>query len=433
LVFSRDGLTLFSASYDRTVRSWDVTSGKVIRTMGKHQDIIYEISLSPDGKVLASAGQDNMIRLWDVAADKEIHTGRGHEHAVLSLGFTPDHRQLISAGRDGTIRVWHTETGKELQTYAGHPVEERPSIFVNASAFSPDGRTLASVGNDQTLRLWDALRGKELVRFPLGRPPNGCLAVSSNGRILASEGEDQSKIYLREAQTGKILRLLGNSPEGASKLALSPDGTAMASVDSTGNNIVIEGLTHAIRLWDTLAGTELHRLGGHPDNVALAFSPDGRSLASAGGDNIIRLCEVLTGQERCRFENDGAVTATLAFSPDGKILATAGWDWVRAPFNAIDKAFRTTSTIRLWDVVTGKERGRLAGHSGVVMALAFSQDGQLLASGGSDTSVLLWDQSQFRSQERRANIDPGSADLEYRLYRDRRQRSCKDVCALCQF
>jgi hypothetical protein len=188
-------------------------------------------------------------------------------------------------------------------------------------------------------------------------------------------------------------------------------------------------MKHALHVWDTLTGVELRQLDGHTDWVALAFSPDGKTLASAGGDQIVRLWEVATGQERWHRELAENVVWALAFSPDGKTLAMATSGWVSVTFNPGGKALGTESTIRVWEAATGKGRYRLAGHSGWPTALAFSADGERLASGGTDTSVLVWNRSLSLPRGRSVTLTRDDLD---RLWKRLASSDARDAYqALC--
>ncbi|MDH6098149.1 hypothetical protein NWP21_04690 [Anabaenopsis sp. FSS-46] len=236
--FSPDGQTLASRSGDKTIKLWDVRTGKLRHTLTGHSHSVNyvgfspdSVGFSPDGQTLASGSVDYTIKLWDVNTGKVRHTLTGHSNSVWSVGFSPDGQTLASGSEDYTIKLWDMNTGKVRHTLTGH------SSVVDSVAFSPDGQTLASGSWDKTIKLWDVTTGKEL-------------------HTLTGHSD--------------WVRSVGFSPDGQTLASGSDDKT--------------------IKLWDVTTGRELHTLTGHSDQVSsVGFSPDGQTLASGSYDNTIKL------------------------------------------------------------------------------------------------------------------------------------------------
>ena len=287
---------------------------------------INAVAFSPDGRMLASAGNDKAVRLWYLATGENVGTLTGHADVVRAVAFSPDGQLLASAGDDKAVRLWYLGTGQILRALTGHT---GLGSRVSAVAFSPDGRMLASGGGDKTVRLWDVATG-QTVRVLTGH----------SGRILGVEG-----------------------------LAFSPDGRMLAS----------GGGDKTVRLWHVATGQTVRVLTGHSGTAgvwAVAFGPDGRLLASAGGrDKTVRLWDVATGQTVHTLTGHTGAVRAVAFSPDGRLLASGSHD----------------KTVRLWSPATGQTVHILTGHSGLsgVEAVAFSPDGSQLAS-ASGSTVQLW-------------------------------------------
>jgi RNA polymerase sigma factor (sigma-70 family) len=358
LVFSRDGKTLVSGG--PAAYLWDVASGKELLTIVAPRNRLCPIDLSPDGKMLASGHSydDTKVYLWDAATGKQRLQLEG-ESEPLSVAFSPDGRLLASGDVHGTIRFWDTATGKMLRQL------RQEGQSAHSVAFSPDGKQLVSGDMQGTLGLWDVATGKDLRPHPGHQSAIRALALAPDGRTLASGSWDQS-IRLWEPATGKEVGLLTGHEGPVRGIAFAPDGKLLASASHD----------RTIRLWEPTTGKELRRLVGHDKEVnAVAFSPDGRTLASAGEDGTVRLWQAASGEELRRFQVPFGRFTSVAFSPDG--LRVAAGDFV-------------TGRVVLWDVATGKEVHRLGENARPVHSVAFSADGKLLAAAGDDGVIGLW-------------------------------------------
>jgi WD40 repeat protein len=423
VAFSRDGQRFASCGEDHggagLIKVWETATGKLLRTLSGHGGEVWEVAFSADGKVLASAGGgDRTVRLWDVAGGWQLAVLRGHTDHVRSVPFHPDGRTLASSSNDHTIRLWDLATLREKQTLRGH------IGTVVTIAWRADGRLLASLGwDDGTLRLWDATAGpprtKEICLFPPGAHTLHDLALTPEGRYVATVNPDGTVYVLRvpdppRAEIPGPPRKLPDPaelakrpsaadalrrrdiPEGLLKRAGGGDaakappelvaimgseqghsGQVLAvAVSPNGQTLASAGADHTIKLWDLATAKLRHTLKGHTNRVyGVAFHPDGKALVSCGADGAIKLWGLVSGRERYTLTVRPDVH--VAFSPDGKRFTSCGDDQV----------------IKIWDTATGKQLRALAGHADTVWRALFRFDGKVLVSSGADKTVRLWDVS----------------------------------------
>jgi WD40 repeat protein len=326
-VFSADGKTL--AGGDNTsVRLWDAATGQPRDDFG-HNYHVDAVAFSPDGQRLATgaAYTDPILRIWDPLTGKNTAQLRGHTGGIEVVAYSPDGQVLASGSQDGTVRLWDAGSGKEVGLLDGK------DHLIYAMAFSPDGKTIATGGKRKGVHLWDVATGREVRSFD---NPGGFvlrLAFSPDGKLIATKGMDEGFVRLWDAASGKEVRQLslGKARRGAT-LAFSPDGKELASGDDAG----------AIHLWDVQTGTERRTtapMGGPA--FGLAFSPDGRSLAGGFEGATVQVWETASGLQRISWQHPvGGTVKEVAFSPDGTLLASGCTD----------------RTAMVWDVT-----GRLAG------------------------------------------------------------------------
>ncbi|MDE0323976.1 MAG: sigma-70 family RNA polymerase sigma factor [Candidatus Poribacteria bacterium] len=368
VAFSPDGKMLASGSWDGTVKLWDTENGQNLATFAAHKSRVFSVAFSPDGKTVAAGAEDHSIRLWDIETGRNIATLTGHKDKVFSVAFSPDGEILASGDHDDTVKVWHVSTGRNLHTF-----KHRERVF--SVAFSPDGKRLAG-GAWRGIKLWNVETGEEVNALKGGaKIRSGSIAFSPDGATLASASVDRfggtsGEVTLWNVETGRNRTTLHGHTERISNISFSPDGVTLASGLRSG----------VVKLWDIKTGKTVHTYN-RAGNLGV-FSPDGKTLASAGWRGI-ELWEVGRHKNVSSLKMLRADIRCLAFSPDSQIIAWGNGDQVK-----------------LWKHASGSLLGfiglgitTLKGHTDEVHTVAFSPDGATLASAGRDKTVKLWDVS----------------------------------------
>lgn len=275
VTFNPDGTLLASGGDDKTVKVWEVASGKLTHTITGYRDVVFDISFY-NNENIAVAGGDPDIFLWQVRSGQRLGTMRGHTKGVLALSYNSNKQMLASAGgnKDKFVRLWRLPSKQLVHALEGH------NQAVRSLAFSPDGTLLASGSDDFTIKLWETVQGKAKTIMASHHTDSvSALAFHPQGNILASGSEDET-IKLWDVRHGECTQTLKGHKHWIRSLVFSPDGKLLASgsADTT------------IKLWEVATGELLHTLTSHNDWVkSLDFSPDGKLLASASGDATIKL------------------------------------------------------------------------------------------------------------------------------------------------
>jgi WD40 repeat protein/tRNA A-37 threonylcarbamoyl transferase component Bud32 len=414
VAFSPDGKLRAIASDGKTLEVFGAVNRRDTVNLRGHTGWVDRVAFSPDCKHLASACIDGTVKIWNVATGRECLTLKGETSPVLCVAFSPDGKSLASATLDGTVKLWDATTGRETLTL------KRQTGAVPCVAFSPDGRHLATAHNvsrievseiSPTEREFNALMEGHAPIRPLNNrtmaenltrlvdlekaiPPNTQLRdvvefLRDRYRVpiipdQAAFKADQQVDNINE-QMVALPRMVGvNLPTVLRLVTAQLHGTYIVPSEyveiTTVQRALVEQIGHwsdgAIKVWDTTTGQQTLTLKGHTAWISsVAFSPDGKRLATASLDGTVKVWDAATDQEALTLQGHGDAVLSVAFSPDGRRFARAWED----------------GAMELWDTATDERALQLQGHTASVYALAFSPDGRRLVSASADKRVKIWD------------------------------------------
>jgi WD40 repeat protein len=355
---SSDGSSILVAGGDGKVTLWRMQGGVLRPSSLSHGGNVRCIALSPDGK-WAFTGEGQTAQLWDTASGKCVQA-LSHDEVVRCAAFGRDGAVLATGCLNGSVRLWETASGKPLGFQVRH------AQIVQTVALSPDGRFVLTGSMDRSARLW-SVATQELIGSPLlhGGAVSS-VAIAPDGAHILTACEQSVRLWSLLPPAGIALNAPGQG--WVRSIVFSPDGERLLTGDGE------PGKGGAGRLWDAHSGKLIDSPLVHKDFVlAVAFSPDKRTIATAGADGTIRLADAQTGRAGPVLHHAGPVYFVV-FSPTGTRILTGSEDGLA----------------RLWDAKTGQLLGELRAHNAAVLTAGFDPAGEIFFTGAHDGSLCLW-------------------------------------------
>jgi WD40 repeat protein len=385
LAVNSDGSKIASFSdTDKMIKVWDAQTGIQLASFhGGREQVIESLAFSPDGKYIVS-GWGNHIKIWEIETGSELRTLRGHEGWLTSLAFTRDGKQIVSSSWDGTTKLWDVSRDHE----ATRLMVAQGALYSISIAFSPDANRMAS-NTDGMVKVWDIDACVELMTLhrSVTRPHRtGSTTFSPDGRLIGATIPGGT-IKVWDAETSAEVITLRLPNQQVLDLTFSPDNKRLVTA-----SMIPVGLYQAkglIKTWDIPNGKEIMALPLEELLIpySVAFSPDGKNLVSGfhvvpnrqGGfvkeAGAVKVWDASSGTEVMTMTSQDGPVFCVAFSPDGKLIASG---------NHI-------VTAKVWDAATGAELVTLNGHDGAVFSIAFSPDGRRIITGSDDKTARVWD------------------------------------------
>lgn len=395
--FSRNSRLAVSTSLDGTIRIWDNISGETVQTI-QHDGLIFSNAVfTPQGSRIVAGGLDGIVYIFDVESGEELRQFIGHEDAVMSVAVNVDGTRIASGSLDHTVRIWDMVTGQEQYVLEGH------TGVVLDVALSADGLYAVSSSadelftstnddvEDRTVRVWDLRTGEQQA---LIQPPPGyirTIAIGPESNFVLSgtwNSTDGGVLNLWDIRTGRARGAFYGHTDIISGVGFSPDS----------NTIYSTSWDRTLRVWDVSTAIEIQRFEGFDDRLLnLSISSNGEyallSSGNFGGDAIlpereaaedtsIWLIDLKSRDEIRRFEGSDEWIWSMDISSDDR-YAVSGSGPLRLPGEEYN--------VRLWDVETAEVLHTMDAHTATVEGVAFSPDDSMIASGGWDGQLILWD------------------------------------------
>ena len=406
IALSPNGHVIASASFDGTIRLWDLKTGQTVKELPIKKMPLFAVSISPDGQYIAysyAVNEDCSIYIWNLNKNCHQCVLKGHESVIRSISFCHDGSSLVTASNDGTVRIWDISKGKCKK------VMRDDGKFMLSAAYSPNDSFIAVASYDKYVRIWSAVSGKLIHKLDGHTDIVTNVSFSPDGRMLASGSEDNT-ICIWDTNTWECKMVLKGHSRFVLSTAFSPDSQFLVSGSLDGT----------IRFWEMEEGQCLCVLKGHTDRVnTVLFHQGGQLVISSSDDATIRIWELFGDDPKSMSLHDVSYLRSSSVNSNGTLIAGVdGYHEISVTkkdsksilrkgyghiddvscvvYSPDDKYIASASydkTVRIWDANTLECIHVLKGHTTAVMDVSFSPDGKYVVSTSLDDTIRVWDVS----------------------------------------
>jgi len=353
------GACVMEKDFSYSLCIWESSTGNKVKSFGNGFIATEGVLFSNDDKNIITCGFDNKIKIWNIEFGTITKEFTGHQGNVVTVDLSKDGKKMVSGGWDKTVKVWDVESGVEIRTFSH-------SQDVTCVRFSPDGKYVASASKDSTIVLWNIETGNKIFT----KKCNGqfyAVAFNPDGKTVAGACNEKY-IYIWDIASGQ------------EKLKLNKGYFPFTSIEyNTSGTMLAGGSFASVTVWDPKNGTEIKTYSGHLNMIkGVVVSPDGKYLASSGSEGVLKIWEIATGKRINSFPNYSA-GSSVCFSNDSKSVVSAN-----------------INDLKIYTVISGAEKNIITGHTLPVSGVNYSFDGKLLASASMDKTIRIFDAHTFK-------------------------------------
>ncbi|MEQ8238866.1 MAG: caspase family protein [Cyclobacteriaceae bacterium] len=387
VAFTPDGKYLLTGSRDKSIKLWEVNTGRELRSFLGHQSTVNDIAVSSDGKFFISSSADKTAKMWNISTGELLKTFGGHTDYLTSVALSNNNKLLITAGFDWEAKLWDVPSGEMLKTFKVNP--DKGLGYGISASFSPDDKKVAFGGDNRSVMIYDVASGEQLEEYkPEKGFCGGCatfITFKNDQEIFSASNKGDLKLW--STSGGKTLDTYYTNPSEFTSLDFFEDRLLITTEDSLK---IYSAKSKKLLMAKNL---ELEK-----EVTDARFSPDGKTIAISCDDTLVRLYDASTGALIRTYQGFLNLTDKAGIEYD-----KSSWDYYIRKYTSLKNDVRISpdgqylvkgkigSIVRMWEVASGKITREFIGHEKAVLSTEFSNDGKYLLTAGADGKAILWD------------------------------------------